>query len=304
MNIRATSEEPVELIAPGRGLIPVNGFQWVSGEHGARRGTAFQNRFLRPIAGGSKIEPLDTEAYLEFAELDSSEESLLGFAIKHGALGCARVHFHLPDNPVAQQSGETITDWLHEAGELRRWFEIWNMIAERKSRALMQHIRADDYFDEYAERAMEGDRLLSSLRSRVVNRINEKMEPSEYHRPDGCFLGQCRRNNIPGSVISERLGGVRYLLEYDRKKSGSTVRSQVQAQRLLSAIWLQFAEYVSGSRTIRRCEAPDCQRWMDISDTARKGAKRLHDRCSTRLRMQRYRQKINGTETEEDGRKK
>jgi hypothetical protein len=69
------------------------------------------------------------------------------------------------------------------------------------------------------------------------------------------------------------------------------IAGRVTPTALLSAIWLQFADWVTGSRVVRKCEK--CQQWMDITESPRRGAKRMHERCSLALRMARYRRKKN-----------
>jgi hypothetical protein len=57
---------------------------------------------------------------------------------------------------------------------------------------------------------------------------------------------------------------------------------------LLATIWFQFADLVCGSKVIRPCE--ECGKWMDISENARKASKRMHENCSLKRRMQKWRE--------------
>jgi hypothetical protein len=58
---------------------------------------------------------------------------------------------------------------------------------------------------------------------------------------------------------------------------------------LRAAAALQMAEALTGDRTFVRCAAPDCQRYMEI--TGSRSDKQMHERCSRRWRMRRWREK-------------
>ncbi len=57
---------------------------------------------------------------------------------------------------------------------------------------------------------------------------------------------------------------------------------------LRSAFWLQLSNIVTGARKLKRCEI--CQEFMDV--TGNKTSKRVHQQCSLRERMRRYREKL------------
>lgn len=50
------------------------------------------------------------------------------------------------------------------------------------------------------------------------------------------------------------------------------------------------------SRDLKRCEAPDCGQYIDLSDSPRPGARRFHKACEERMRKRRQRAKTKETD--------
>jgi hypothetical protein len=76
-----------------------------------------------------------------------------------------------------------------------------------------------------------------------------------------------------------------------RESPGGPPELVVTSNNLGKVLWLQFAGAVAGQRKVKRCEAPDCGRYMDVTESMRPGARRMHESCMERLKKQRYRDK-------------
>jgi hypothetical protein len=291
MNGMPKSEEPLPMIDRTFGLVPSNGFSWVSGNYGGSAGPVFKDKFLQRNQGVDTVVPLAADTYLDLISCDGNEPSFLEFAAKHGPLGCPRIHFHESETDLRQKRGEELSRWRFEWKRLRVWFEMFHLIKEQKESALRRLIQSDDELADAFAGYGKGAKLLDICPGHLVRIVNERMEQEIYRPAASCFVLECQRNSGGGIYdgVIETLGGVSYQLTWESRRRHFTTK--LRAHRLIGALWLQFSELIAGERTIRRCEAPDCGKWMDISDVARKGSKRMHDRCSLRLRMRRYRDK-------------
>src|ERR1700733_10551681 len=101
-----------------------------------------------------------------------------------------------------------------------------------------------------------------------------------------CYLPRCTEK-LPSTTRSTPW--VQYTLDVKRVGESIKLVPSIRATSLIAALWLQFSEYVSGSRRIRRCE--ECKQFMDVTECVRPGAKRVHDRCSHTACVRRWRMK-------------
>gem|GEM_PF-7034212 len=115
--------------------------------------------------------------------------------------------------------------------------------------------------------------------TQLVHVINAHLWPDVFGEINPTCLEcgyACRRVSVKPHVF------------YAFRLSGEAVVPEVRPVGLLAAAWLGFGEVVSGQRRIRPCEV--CGQWMDITDTARPTAKRMHERCAHARRVRRWRQ--------------
>jgi hypothetical protein len=125
----------------------------------------------------------------------------------------------------------------------------------------------------------------------VCNQINRQFSPgiSLPRRLEACYLPSCPVGRI-FPELPQPSGHLTYALMLVAGRGGPQVEPRLKPSTLLKTIWLQFADLVCGRRTIRICEV--CKELMDITDAAHRNSKRMHDRCSRRVRMQRYRENM------------
>jgi hypothetical protein len=246
------------------GHVPSRGFAWVDGQTGP---DATLSSFLIPqsITGASQEVPLDL--YLQFAKLELTPEAALEFANRYGRLGLVKRHFHSAQTAV--QSAECWSDWLTEIKQFRTCHEGWFLAAADDREPLVSFLR------DHHWRIVDGPWLTAQCR--ILSQINEKLNPLRVW-PEPCFLKTCNGNLLPRLTpfVTYYLNHVTRLGQPTGRRDA--IAAHVRPTALLSAIWLQFAELVTGSRVVRKCEK--CQQWMDITESPRKGAKRMHERCS------------------------
>ena len=291
MSRRPTAEEPVELVVPRAVPVPENGFRWVRGESGIDASTRIPGLFL-VAKGGGRLLPVipPRDLYLEFLRVEPDEASTLEFANRFGKLGIPQEHFHSTE--CSGRFGESAGRWGHEIGVFQYWFEVWQSIEMRnliKLRKLLLDSGAP-LEDERLKESLTRD-LVKTARSYVVAEINRILAPgvsiplSNYQ---GCFHEGCSyKAKVPR--VTEHVS-CQLILREDRGRV--RIGLQLIPDQLLTTVWLQFAELVAGGRRVRPCDL--CGHWMDISETARPGAKRMHERCSLARRMRKWRAKRRG----------
>ena len=276
-----------DLIDPHFLSVPAGGFQWTegfSGPSGARE--LFLIPKLSPqtsrprgrMGGGNRIP---TDLYLTFSRLQPTPEAALEFANHYGDLGLVPRHFH--SRQTTAQSAECWSDWSEEIREFQTCLEGWCIMREQDRPGLLRFMRAHHW-----PRFVESDDLFVAANLELISRINGKLTPQRVH-PEACF----RKCKIESVYFVKLTPFVSYWLNFsqsDRPTSAATpVVGRLYPTALVSSLWLQLAELVTGSRFVRRCEK--CHQWMDITESPRKGAKRMHENCSLALRMARYRRK-------------
>lgn len=223
--------------------------------------------FLDFVDGGRSYEiyrPLEDapDLALEFHSVRSSSD-VLSFANRYGLLrqpsGAKWLH----------ETEESVTEWLNAAASVKRVLEFWRLIDAKNLPALRKLVRWKDKASVWVcdvplsivpsrskQRWREGD-ILGPAKLYLADQINRRLRAAVNRQLTIDSLGNIRPYNTPTN--------------------------------LLSAIWFRLSEIVTGERLIRRCEAPDCLKLMDVTDN--RSHKRMHDRCSLRLRMQKFRRK-------------
>jgi hypothetical protein len=288
---RPKSEEPVELVVPRAVPVPENGFRWVRGESGIDPSRRASGLFL-VAKGGGRLLPVipPRDLYLEFLRVKPDEASTLEFANRFGKLGTAHEHFHSTE--CSERFGESARMWGHEIGVFQHWFEVWQN-AESRNLFELRKILLDSGVpleDERLKESLTRD-LVKTAKSYLVGEINRFLAPgvsiplSNYQ---GCFYEGCSyKAKVP--KITEHVSCELVLRE---ERWRVQIGLQLIPDKLLTTVWLQFAELVAGGRRVRPCDL--CGQWMDISETARPGAKRIHERCSLARRMRKWRAKRRG----------
>lgn len=316
------SEDPVDLIAEPEIFVAGNGYRWVPGESGVSKPKPAL--FLVANPGGLTTVTPPNDFYLKLAHLDINEESTLVFAAKFGPLGLRGTHFHRLGCPekkgerAERERGESSHDWISAIETFQSCYEVWEAQVElqastqNKLRAVQEKISPSSkqyraaveaeqrnlkalekmvnvgwlqpQYREDKELCLQVDKDLSkAARTYVMNNINFNLSPRIIPPSIGCFRESCDLNKIWMPPYSQFAV---YKLRTVDTKGKSSIKGHLVPSSLLMSAWLQFAELVCGQRKLRQCDV--CRQWMDVTDQARPGAKRMHDRCSLNERMRRY----------------
>jgi len=227
-----------------------------------------------------------SDLYLKFLEVKPDFESTLQFANRFGTLGLPREHFHSDDYSV--QFGESAGDWGNAVGEFQLYFELWQMAEERNLIALRRLLRQVGAPLENKRFNLALTRnIVKTAKSYVVKEIKRHLGPRVQHilpAYQTCFRKDCTGRTRPPKITAH----VSWQLLLTDTRGRVSVQMRLMPDTLLATIWFQFADLVCGSKVIRPCE--ECGKWMDISENARKASKRMHENCSLKRRMQKWRE--------------
>jgi hypothetical protein len=280
VNWRAPSEQPLEE-TKFEWYVFEDGFEW-------KRCTVKDGptlSFLCPKNGGraqTAYDPLaHTELFDQFSRL-YSPESIMTFADKYGWLG-----LHGNYGPEYDGCyGEARVEWTHQISEMRIVLELWDLIQAEDVRALKEFIHWRERHVEFCCRLLEGGGIRgcpkvpkTGFRFDIIaqdgfGRHFPTWKRGEVLRPATLFVATtvngALRRQISSTAVFDKDGAL---------------RPYYSPTCLLAALWLQVYQQITGQTKFRRCGI--CGSRMDVTNN--RSHKRVHDRCSHRMRMQRYR---------------
>lgn len=299
-DFQIASEEVVDLANHWPGVVPVNGFEWVDGVELLSAKARIQDHFLVRQPGPVRHVPFSDDLWTHFYNVASdcsggsvskAQAAILRFSNEHGALHQVGDHFHRRLESMRPEVGERFQAWLSELRKFRDTVDLWHCLKDGR-KADIQRVRT---YCEPLYHWKPGsswslayspvfhsllDKPLLLAKRVVLHTINSQLVPvlTVEHK---CWLPKC--GFTPGPDISSQTSGM-------LRADGGRIQLMIVSSDLLKSVWLQLAAYVAGQRKAKKCEAPDCGLLMDVTDSPRPGAKRMHQRCEERLRKQRYRE--------------
>jgi hypothetical protein len=263
----------------------------------------------QPIKVETYEPMMETDLVLKFSRINNANDAL-AFADRYGFLGllgereCALhmgfkgVHGICGKEPVwftgpypdalaggtAEYQHEPVSLWLEEASEMDVLLYLSEAIDAGKTEDL---------------RSWESD--LSII---VIGTLNRDPPFVDHHLFDDVrehirgLKGRVPRNVLELAKVwlAQRLNSHLQPLNsatFVCLDSVGNLKLHSRPINLRAALWMQLAEIVTKTKKIRRCEI--CEQLMDVTNHTE--AKRVHDRCSLRERMRRYRRARNGKET-------
>jgi len=170
---------------------------------------------------------------------------------------------------------EPVSLWLEEASALIKLLDLWRAIQERNVKALGKMICPDAL---------------------------GLMKTCNYRPPlnDAREHVRVLKGRAPTDLLALAKEDLAQALNFHLQRSSSSTFVCVDSNgswklhsrpiNLRAALWMQFSEIVTGTRKLRSCEI--CGDLMDVTNNTR--SKKVHDRCSQRESMRRYRRKRNG----------
>ena len=257
------------------GEVPADGFEWIRGIEGQFGKCA--DDFLVARSGQVRSVPFGNTLYEDFANLEAERTAVLAFANTHGPLLRDAVHFHLENGEPC--TGEPWTLWDFQLRRFRKALELWEQAKLRDVRSINRFLEAvrkpgANWLVQPPIFEWPEDPILFA-RAVVRETVNYELSATA---PPASSCAVCALRSTP------------MLTSFTKAQVRKDFSLAIVSSDLLKTVWLQLAEYIAGQRLLKKCEAQDCPRkYMDVTDSKRPGARRMHDTCEERLRKQNYR---------------
>jgi hypothetical protein len=249
------------------------------------------------------VDRLVTQEYLplrdntllfdRFSRLERSCEAVRGFADSYGWLGL-RQYINTLSGREAQWPGERFSDWCEHMNEMLTAVELIDLI----------HAEDGTTLREFIEWNAEGSAVRFRAKISRKGRISGNVGGPSRHRDEQWYWDEIIADAIHDHVTlshfkaGDLFGPAKALIAsiinrrlYKQVSTGlvldraGQLRPYFAPTSLLAAMWLQCYDHVVGARLYRRCEI--CGKRMDV--TEHQTNKKVHDQCSRRERMRRWR---------------
>jgi hypothetical protein len=221
--------------------------------------------------------------FLEFARLEQEPEAIRRFACEYGIIAAGG-----PEALVANKgrfhSGSTVAEWAAEIADMGEVTRIWQAIEDPKRRAELKEI---------ITRVNGAIRCSISTPKQVWNYAWREADSYRFGKKDlllpAKYVLQAeinRRLADPQNVTAPRLVWTR-----DHSAKERSQRLVFTPPNLLAALWLQFAQALTGDCQLKECEG--CGKYFLRGPGAnrRDGAKTCRDACRQRKRWLKKKQK-------------
>lgn len=258
----------------------------------------------------STYHPLEDEPglFLRFAELEPTQEAFMSFAESYGLLSGLMSTLALKVPKTVLSKGKTeaaikyftkvqkdfdvgdveaayyprfvepLNLWLNEHRHMSQLVKVWRWFEDGNEEELRKIIKI--YGPGSKRHEILGGSTVDMLSEMEGSPFPEWSAPWEYFGSD--FSG-----NILDAAIglltmvinSKHLGGLQLIRE-----SGPRPIPYIVPRDLLSAMWFQFSQAITGERKYKRC--PICGYWEDV--TQRRSDWKRHDSCASNVRASRY----------------
>jgi hypothetical protein len=285
--------------------VPEDGYQWITaiapyGSHG--KGSPKEDLFLTDgiLLGGSFrrrfYSPLrhNRGLFRNFAEVQPTQEGIRAFANLYGHLGGdLSKHLILPNKLGG--SGEELSAWQNEIVTMRQTVALWDMVQQSDTQGLARYIE----WEKDPKDSKKGDILGVQYNS------HPNMQPGAFPpKGDQSVSAWIATTNEPETLARFRVGDViQPALFYLQRVVNERLRARVVPRllwdteriqlelhivpgSLIGALWLQFAQAISGNITYRRCEV--CGTWFDLLPPITRKSRQF---CSNACRSKAYREK-------------
>ncbi len=210
----------------------------------------------------------------QFADLDTDPASINKFANKYGWLGVGKwVITAGSERKKHMPIGERLTQWKDEIKTFKRVAQVWEWVQNEDAGKLGQVIVWHDNAVAFELKGDDG----SILEFRLI--------AGEMEHPELFRTWERGKTTAPAKlyllkVVNEHLAGVQPRLLLNKK---GCLQEYIYPANLLSSVWYEFSQVLSGQRKIRRCEI--CHRIMDVTES--RSNKTQHTTCGNRERQDR-----------------
>lgn len=274
---------------------------------------------IKPESGYTWYEPLIDEPtlFLEFSELNPSENEIINFAERYGMLlKTGEVEVHTPryvffegETPpwlkhgLGQYSitenkmslgvyGESLNFWYREIKEIKRTIQIWHWLKEQDTEKLNLVITWIDketvnyvFSTEEEIKTFHRKGFDAEYRYLEAGYLRSSTEPivfSRFNYGDVFLPAQYLLQRTINKKLDEYPTVPRLLLDKKNK-----LIQYLVPNNLLAAMWFQFYQAVTGEKLFKRCEV--CRKWEDVTNNKVTWSK--HPECAGRERAANYRER-------------
>lgn len=284
-------------LAAFRWAVPDTGFTWIlKRKRGGARARAWIVESLDGPTAERVMEPLEEspDLYTRFANLESTQESILEFANENGLLTAGR-QLRWRQQMVRGEPGAL---WRREIEAMAMGFRLRHALRKRLPRLveeILGHRRSDVYRHSLWQSLWKSsggyNRSLHDLADRVSTTEGaDEIERALFALQDLCNRRLERRTAFGVTFASQ--AALPSELTRAPKRLGALL-PQAVPHDLLGALWLQFAESLAGTREHRPCL--ECGRWIPVSpDTRRRHVKYCSEACKAKAYRRRRAEQSGG----------
>ncbi|MHB8780333.1 MAG: hypothetical protein ACYC55_02960 [Candidatus Geothermincolia bacterium] len=201
-------------------------------------------------------KPDEQDLFLKFIKTDLSEAGILQFANKYGWLG---IGDPLANRPL--EHGEGLNVWKNAISQMAPLIDVWKWVGQKEECKLEKIVQ---WSDDRKSVTIEHGGILA-VRKEAYPGIFAEWPPGDVYGPAKLFLLLS---------VNKQLKGVSPALLFERGRLSEFWRPD----NLLSALWLQFFNAITGKNQYRSCAI--CHELMDV--TGARPDKVVHVRCRER----------------------
>jgi hypothetical protein len=229
------------------GAVSEAGYEWAKGKDGKQH--LIPRR--EPGIGYRACKP-HSALFLEFAKMPPSKEAIQNFASLYGDLYSRYGAGHSgtrKDGTVA--SGASLGTWAKESGDMRVLVGLWRDIQQRQIAALKKIIK-------WGEREV-GYEIKTPLRERSATLAHADIPATGFARfgpKDVVLPARCALQLEINLRLAEHSTVAQLSWTTDTRDTSGDYYQRIvfQPPNLLAAMWLQFAQAVTGEFQLKVCE--------------------------------------------------
>lgn len=255
---------------------PVDGYHWEKTT--AARTNHLKNRLEKGpylvskngIYSGGLYRPLAEfpTLYLTFSKLKATKSRIQDFAGRYGHLG---IENFITGREGVMEIGEGIEAWRIAIETMRSWVDYWDLIEKGNTKTLGRHLvwNRDGSAVKYRRTGKPEmfEHIVADSRQTYPS-VFKQWRQFDVLEPAKFFLVEEVNEILRGLSITPR---IRYICE-------SQIHLAMVPHNLLSAMWLQFFQVLSGDKSIGVCQI--CKEPLDI--TGKRSDKVTHEKCRNR----------------------
>jgi len=215
-----------------------------------------------------RYDPLsmDPPLWSRFVCLDPDPISINGFVNEYGWLGIGK--WIIPPGEKTKKempTGEDLRTWKKEIETFKQAHQVWEWMEKKEAGKLGQVIiwKTSSVIYQHDDRGW----FLIASKGKYPEIFNTWKRGSLY-APAKFYLLQ---------IVNEKLKKAHPRLLLDKK---GNLKEYIYPSNLLTSMWYEFSQALSGQRKLRRCEI--CGEYMDVTDS--RSNKKQHKWCGNNER--------------------